>query len=40
MSQADEVTQHILELEDQRVQAFLDADTDALERILSDLCIR
>ncbi len=36
MSQADEVTQHILELEDQRVQAFLDADTDILERILSD----
>ena len=36
MSQTDEVTQHILELEDQRIQAFLDADTDALERILSD----
>ena len=36
MSQTDEVKQHILKLEEQRIQAFLAADTDALERILSD----
>ncbi len=35
-SQADEVEQHIFGLENDRIQAFLDADTDTLERILSD----
>ena len=36
MSRTDEATQHILELEHQRVQAFLDADTAVLARLLSD----
>ena len=36
MSQTNEIEQHILELEEQRVQAFLNADTAVLERIRSD----
>jgi uncharacterized protein (TIGR02246 family) len=36
VDQANEVKQHILELENQRVQAFLQADTETLTRIFSD----
>lgn len=36
MRQSNDIGQRILELEEQRVQAFLEADTAVLERILAE----